>query len=214
MMTFHFRFWRRCEKNHVYFKPYMSTVQILTPPDWHESIGKDYISAMKNNLCFMCHSEFWKKHHDGREKHDDNYVFILLTAKKKAKWVTDVQQLQPAALSRAWSSLFHLLYRKKQLKLLKTRKWNLLIKKKDTKASTCQIYWRVKPLSAGSAHFHASDRPITPLIIAFCRSVRLHRHWASRDQLNVLIQATHVHTTKKEDSDQTPSKSSFSEEAW
>lgn len=85
------------------------------------------------------------------------------------------------------------------------RKYSLLIKNKinkDTKTSTCQIYCRVKPLSVDSAHFQANDRPITPLIIAFCRSVRLCRNQASRDQLNVLIQATHVHTAKKED-DQT-----------
>lgn len=203
MMTFHFRFWR-CKKNCVYFQPYMSTVQILTPPDWHESIGKDYISGMKNNLCFMCHSEFWKK------------KTSFLCCRQQRRWLNEWQMFnscsqQPWVVHEAACFIFT---EKKQLKLLKMRKWNLLIKKKDTKASTCQIYWRVKPLSVGSAHFHASDRPITPLIIAFCRSVRLHQHRASGDQLNVLIQATHVHTTKKEEGDQTPSKSSFSEEAW
>lgn len=194
----------------------MSTVQILTPPDWHESIGKDYISGMKNNLCFMHHSGFWKKKNH-REMAARNKTITFLFCSQQRKWLNEWQMFnscsqQPWVVHEAACFIFT---EKKQLKLLKMRKWNLLIKKKkDTKASTCQIYWRVKPLSVGSAHFHASDRPITPLIIAFCRSVRLHRHRASGDQLNVLIQATHVHTTKKEEGDQTPSKSSFSEEAW
>lgn len=90
--------------------------------------------------------------------------------------------------------------------LLLKKKVDQMIKneKKTQKPAPAKFTVGRKPLSVGSARFRTNDGSITPLIIVFCGSVRLCGRRASGDQLNVFIQATHVHTAKKED-DQTRS---------
>ena len=61
-----------------------------------------------------------------------------------------------------------------------------------------------------SAYFHANVQPITCVIIAFCRSVRLCERRGCGDQQDVLIPATHMHRAQKKKDDQTLSNSSVS----